>query len=100
MVSRGHFFSYSLTTFNNPLAEKLDPTAFRLSFQLFKPRASQIEVLGQAFDAATRQFILMLRPPSSPFGIRLQRREDRDPDTDSEESVSELEMQVPLALRQ
>ena len=85
--------------FNNPLAERLDPRAFRFSFQLFQSRASKIEFLGQAFDASTGQPIPTLRSPRSPFRVRVQRREDREPDIDSEESVSELEIQIPLALR-
>ena len=43
-VPRGHFFSWPLTTFNNSLAGRLDPRAFWPFFQLFRSRASQIEL--------------------------------------------------------
>jgi len=72
VVSRGHFFACPLNTFNNPLAERLDSRAFWLSFQLFKSRASQIELLGQAYDAATGQPIPTLRPPRSPWRAQIQ----------------------------
>jgi len=65
LVSKGNFFSCPLTTFNNPLAERLDYRALRFSFQLFQSRASQIELLCQAFDAARGQPIPSLRPPRS-----------------------------------
>ena len=53
VVSRSHFFSCPLTSFNNPLAGRLDPRAFRSSFQPFKSRASQVKLQGQAQDAPT-----------------------------------------------
>ncbi|EGS17101.1 uncharacterized protein CTHT_0074300 [Thermochaetoides thermophila DSM 1495] len=53
VVSRSHFFSCPLTSFNNPLAGRLDPRAFWSSFQPFKSRASQVKLQGQAQDAPT-----------------------------------------------
>ena len=47
-------------------------------------------LLSQAFDEATGQSIPMLRLPRFPFYVWVQRREDREPDIDSEESVSEI----------
>ena len=44
VMFRSHFFSCPLTTFNNPLAGRLDPRAFRFSFQLFRSRTFQIEL--------------------------------------------------------
>ncbi|EGS20395.1 uncharacterized protein CTHT_0022240 [Thermochaetoides thermophila DSM 1495] len=59
-------------------------------------RASQSELLGQAFDAATGQPIPMLRPPPHPLlRARAQPYRDGELGIDSSESVFELEIQIP-----
>lgn len=63
VVTRGHFVSCPLTTFNNQLTGRLAPRALWYSFQLFKVRASQIELWGQAWDVATGQPVSTLRSP-------------------------------------
>ena len=95
VVFRGHFFSCPLAIFNNPLAGRLDLRAFWTSFQLFRSRASQIELWGQAWDAATGRLIPTLRPLHLPLRTRPQSHRGIDPDTDSSESESELEIHIP-----
>ena len=42
VVTRGHFFSGPLITFNSSLAARMDPRAFWSSFQLIKAKVSQV----------------------------------------------------------
>ena len=65
VVSRGHFFSCPLTSFNNPLARRLDPRAFWSSFQLFV-QGLPGRILGASLGRCHRASYLITTPPSLP----------------------------------
>ena len=84
-----------LAAFNNPLGGRLDPRAFWFSFQLFRSRACQIVLWGQAWDVSRGRLILTLRPLHFLLRTRPQSHRGTDPDTDSSDSESELEIHIP-----
>ncbi|EGS20156.1 uncharacterized protein CTHT_0046630 [Thermochaetoides thermophila DSM 1495] len=88
-------FTCPLATFANPLAGRLDPRAFWFSFQLFVSRASQIELWARLGMPPRGALIPTLDDPPLPLRTRPQSHGGIDPDTDSSDSGSELEIHMP-----
>jgi len=91
---RSYFFC-PLTTFNNPLAGRLDPGAFWPSFQLFRSRPSPNRALRPGLGRRYKASYPNVSPPGSPPCAQPRSHGGGDLDTDSSESVLELETHIP-----
>ena len=85
-VSRGHFLQCSLSSFDDPLADRLDPRTFWHSYQLLENRKSQLEPSGSARGHQTGQAIPPQRAPYSPLRMTSQSRSMHTPNNGESDS--------------